>query len=340
LGNTATKLEEHHYYPYGLKHEKYNSDQYVFVPITGTQGYEVGINPLPATERTVYQYKYNGKEWQDELGLNVTAMDFRQYDNALGRFHGMDRLAEQMSSITPYHFGFNNPNYWADPSGLKSASAIEMLQSAWDATPNGTNSYWVNDGAGNFDYSGDGFGGWDSGLLGSWISNSGTFNGGGGGGINFVALPELIMSGNSSTWVGHIQQHVYSNSVYYSHLNFGNRGGGGINWSGINTGVGAFGFGLGAKTELIDFASKGSELSKGTANYLKFSKGLGKIVGGVGIGVTIWEINSGKKNLIGEGGLDLIMGGIGLTGWGTPISLIYFGGKLILEESGNDFWNK
>ncbi len=66
----------------------------------------------------------------------------------------------------------------------------------------------------------------------------------------------------------------------------------------------------------------------------------GKVVGVVGVGVTVWEIASGKKNLIGEGGLDLVMGGIGFTGWGAPVSLIYFGGKLALEATGNDFWNK
>lgn len=66
----------------------------------------------------------------------------------------------------------------------------------------------------------------------------------------------------------------------------------------------------------------------------------GKVVGGLGIGITVWEIGSGQKNLIGEGGLDLIMGSIGFTGWGAPISLIYFGGKYILQETNNDFWNK
>lgn len=63
-------------------------------------------------------------------------------------------------------------------------------------------------------------------------------------------------------------------------------------------------------------------------------------MGGSGIGITVWEIGSGQKNLIGEGGLDLIMGSIGFTGWGAPISLIYFGGKYILQETNNDFWNK
>ena len=43
-----------------------------------------------------YRYKYNGKEYQDELGLNVTAMDFRMYDNAIGRFHSIDKMTDIM----------------------------------------------------------------------------------------------------------------------------------------------------------------------------------------------------------------------------------------------------
>lgn len=45
-------------------------------------------------------------------------MDFRQYDNAIGRFLGMDRLAELAYSITPYRFAYNNPVYYNDPTGL------------------------------------------------------------------------------------------------------------------------------------------------------------------------------------------------------------------------------
>jgi hypothetical protein len=45
-------------------------------------------------------------------------MDFRQYDNATGRFNCIDLLAETSMEMTPYHFGRCNPNYWADPSGL------------------------------------------------------------------------------------------------------------------------------------------------------------------------------------------------------------------------------
>jgi RHS repeat-associated protein len=88
-------IEENNYYPFGLKHNGYND----YLPITN-------------------KYKYNGKELQDELGLNMTAMDYRQYDSAIGRFVGMDRLSEFTHSITPYRFALNNPIYFNDPSGL------------------------------------------------------------------------------------------------------------------------------------------------------------------------------------------------------------------------------
>lgn len=45
-------------------------------------------------------------------------MDYRQYDNALGRFYSIDALSERAYDITPYRFALNNPNLWMDPSGL------------------------------------------------------------------------------------------------------------------------------------------------------------------------------------------------------------------------------
>jgi RHS repeat-associated protein len=65
-----------------------------------------------------YKYKYNGKELQDEMGLNMMAMDYRQYDPAIGRFNSMDVLSELAFSITPYRFAYNNPIYFSDPTGL------------------------------------------------------------------------------------------------------------------------------------------------------------------------------------------------------------------------------
>ncbi|MDA6072599.1 hypothetical protein NJT12_23540 [Flavobacterium sp. AC] len=121
-------IEENNYYPYGLKHTGYSPSN----EIENNEG---------------LKYKFNGKEIQEELGLNVTAMDFRMYDNTLGRFYGIDALAETTPSMTPNHFGYNNPIYWADPSGLISAS---FAQSLWDNSPSGQNTLWENDGGGTF----------------------------------------------------------------------------------------------------------------------------------------------------------------------------------------------
>jgi hypothetical protein len=45
-------------------------------------------------------------------------MDFRMYDNALGRFHNIDKMTDIMPSLSPYRFAFNNPVLWNDPTGL------------------------------------------------------------------------------------------------------------------------------------------------------------------------------------------------------------------------------
>lgn len=45
-------------------------------------------------------------------------MDFRQYDNSLGRFYSIDALAEFGNSYSPYRFAYNNPVYFGDPTGL------------------------------------------------------------------------------------------------------------------------------------------------------------------------------------------------------------------------------
>jgi RHS repeat-associated protein len=66
-------LEENNYYPFGLKHNSYNVDNL----------------------QLEYKYKYNGKELQDELGLNMYDYGARNYDPALGRWMNIDPLAEE-----------------------------------------------------------------------------------------------------------------------------------------------------------------------------------------------------------------------------------------------------
>ena len=117
-GGATRIMEENHYYPFGLKHTNYDNGTQRFMRAIGGGG-DVPVFIAPDIfGSSAFKYKYNGKEYQDELGLNVTAMDYRQYDSAIGRFNSMDKLSELTYDISPYRFALNNPIFWADPTGL------------------------------------------------------------------------------------------------------------------------------------------------------------------------------------------------------------------------------
>lgn len=110
VSGALTVLEQSHYYPYGMKHSNYNEARHDY-----RQG-EGGIYAvIRAVDRSNYQYKYNGKEYQDELGLNVYDMDLRDYDPATGRWTGIDPVTHH--NMSPYNAFDGNPVFWADPSG-------------------------------------------------------------------------------------------------------------------------------------------------------------------------------------------------------------------------------
>ncbi|AWM13817.1 type IV secretion protein Rhs [Flavobacterium sediminis] len=114
--STLKIMEENHYYPFGLKHANYNSDELLYQK--GTAGAVVLKGPTTTVE-SVYKYKYNGKELQDELGLNFYDYQARNYDPALGRWMNIDPLAEQSRRWTPYNYAYNNPMYFVDPDGMQ-----------------------------------------------------------------------------------------------------------------------------------------------------------------------------------------------------------------------------
>ena len=60
--------------------------------------------------------KFNGVEENNLTQSYETA--FRGYDGALGRFAQVDPLADLITGISPYHFGYNNPISYNDPLGL------------------------------------------------------------------------------------------------------------------------------------------------------------------------------------------------------------------------------
>src|SRR5690554_4771650 len=115
---TLQILEENHYYPFGLRHEVYvtgSKRQHGFGNDGG--GGDIDDVELINVLRTDYQYKYNGKEWQDELGLGLYDYGWRNYDPALGRWMNIDPLAEKYEGITPYSFALNSPVLLSDSDG-------------------------------------------------------------------------------------------------------------------------------------------------------------------------------------------------------------------------------
>ncbi|WP_374504554.1 RHS repeat domain-containing protein [Flavobacterium sp.] len=88
-------LEENNYYPFGMKHNGYNP-----------------ISPIPENRRL-----FNGKELQEELGLNQYDYGARNYDPALGRWMNVDPLAHKLPSYSPYAYCLNNPISMVDPDG-------------------------------------------------------------------------------------------------------------------------------------------------------------------------------------------------------------------------------
>ncbi len=103
-------LEENNYYPFGLQHGSYNTPARDYRPIDDAREVEM-------VDRNPYKYKYNAKEYQDELGLDWYDYGARNYDTSLGRWNVMDNLSETYSALTPYNYAGNTPVQAIDIDG-------------------------------------------------------------------------------------------------------------------------------------------------------------------------------------------------------------------------------
>jgi RHS repeat-associated protein len=89
-------LQRNYYYPFGLEME-------------GT---------WQATTAPRADYLYNGKEFNEDLGLNWYDYGARYYDPSIGRWNGVDPLASEAPEWTPYRYAFDNPISFFDPDGM------------------------------------------------------------------------------------------------------------------------------------------------------------------------------------------------------------------------------
>ncbi len=92
-------IEESNYYPFGLKQKGYNEDI------------------SPNGNGLAQQWKFGGKEYNEELGLNWYDITARNYDPALGRWMNLDLLAENYFTLSSYTYVANNPILLTDPDG-------------------------------------------------------------------------------------------------------------------------------------------------------------------------------------------------------------------------------
>ncbi|WP_339695985.1 DUF6443 domain-containing protein [uncultured Marixanthomonas sp.] len=118
--NELAILEENHYYPFGLEHKGYNSDQkkISFLPETST----IALTPVNPFLGSSYKYGFQGQERQDELNLGWESFKYRNYNPAIGRFMNIDPLAEDYSYQSPYNFAENKVIANFELEGLEAVS--------------------------------------------------------------------------------------------------------------------------------------------------------------------------------------------------------------------------
>jgi RHS repeat-associated protein len=127
--------------------------------------YPFGVQMMAISDKALKKdgtpYKYNaGSEMEDELEYYNTF--YRKYDAQIGRFTGVDILSESTFGLSPFHFGNNNPIFYNDPTGAKSARTNGRMEKGpdgnyhvgWDAE-----MLWNNLGFFDMDISADDGGG-------------------------------------------------------------------------------------------------------------------------------------------------------------------------------------
>ncbi len=103
-------VEENNYYPFGLKHQGYNST------IVGRD----------------HTFEYNGMEFEQALDYNMQEMELRHYDPAIARWVVHDPVTHFSNST--YNGYDNNPVLFSDPSGA------DVIETSYGTTYTGADA--------------------------------------------------------------------------------------------------------------------------------------------------------------------------------------------------------
>jgi len=98
-GGSGDNIQIYHYYPFGMTMDV------------------LGNSYAPGSPENLYQY--NGKELFNDLGFNSYNYGARWYDPSIGRFSGVDPLAESYTAWSPYNYVLGNPILLIDPDGRR-----------------------------------------------------------------------------------------------------------------------------------------------------------------------------------------------------------------------------
>jgi RHS repeat-associated protein len=122
-GGYTEMLQVQHYYPFGMEFD--------------------GPWEMPLDPDEINHYTYNGKELNRDFGLGWLDYGARYYDPGIGRFTCIDPMSEAIPEWSPYHYTFNNPISFNDPTGMMGENVIATTVVNKDDP---TQTYYIDDG--------------------------------------------------------------------------------------------------------------------------------------------------------------------------------------------------
>src|SRR5690606_24200820 len=273
-------------------------------------------------------FKYNGKEFDEETGNYFYGA--RYYDPKWSIFISVDPLAEKYPDWNPYHYVHQNPINLIDPTGMeaddwKKDSLGNYVYDANLTAQNASTQLGANE-----TYLGESY---SFNVNNSDGSQLGTVNLNADGTAGYTANGQTTEFDNTTVDLGFKSGHTIKTGSWQTGDTF-DKG----NWivgaaaSGLEYTPGSFRFGTakqGLSPKYYPSGWTGNQYAK-TFNIGKIGQGLGLLAFAAGTvkdgyGVFQYYNNPGSPNAVhpGKAGLNLGMGALGLTGWGTPASLLY-----------------